>query len=233
MTDKKKGASVSPEPGEPRKKILIVDDHPLVSRGLSVLIQAEPDLDVVAVASNVAEALSAIQASLPDLVLLDISLPGRSGIELLKDLHIQHPELCVLMLSMHEESVYAERALRSGAKGYIMKSEPGEKVVSAIRCVLEGGLYVSPAIASRMLRFYVTSKDGRDSRSAIENLSDRELQVLTQIGSGLASREIAGKLHLSVKTVQTHRENIKRKLGLGSAAELAHYATHWVEFENK
>jgi DNA-binding NarL/FixJ family response regulator len=229
---KKKDGPALVVPGDRRKKIVVVDDHPLVSQGLTVLIEREPDLVVVATANSVAETQAALERHPADLVLLDISLAGGgNGIELLKDLQVRHPQLNVLMLSMHEECVYAERALRAGAKGYIMKSEPGDKVVSAIRCVLDGGLYVSPAIASRMLRIFVSNKTGDESRSPVEKLSDRELQVLTLIGGGMPSRLIAEKLHLSVKTIQTYREHIKRKLSLNSSAELAHYATHWVEFE--
>lgn len=213
------------------KKILLVDDHPLVREGIATLIRATPDLKISAEVGSAAEALAAIEAERPDLVLLDISLPGTSGIDLLKELHVRFPRLLVLVLSMHEESVYAERALRAGAHGYIMKQEPGAKVIEAVRCVLRGELYVSQTLAARMVKLFVTNKQGKDTRTSVERLSDRELQVYSLIGNGVSTQEIAGKLDLSVKTIQTYREHIKRKLGLRNATDLVHHATHWVENE--
>lgn len=213
------------------RKILLVDDHPLVREGIATLIRATPDLRISAEAGNAAEALQAIQDEMPDIVLLDISLPGTSGIELLKDLHARFPRLLVLVLSMHEESVYAERALRAGAHGYIMKQEAGAKVIEAVRCVLGGELYVSASLAARMVKLFVANKQGKDARTSVERLSDRELQVYSFIGSGLSTQEVAEKLCLSVKTIQTYREHIKRKLGLRNATDLVHHATHWVENE--
>ena len=213
------------------KKILLVDDHPLVREGIAALIRTTPELIVSAEVGNAEEALSVISKEVPDLVLLDISLPGTDGIELLKDLHARHPRMHVLVLSMHEETVYAERALRAGAHGFIMKQEPGAKVIEAIRCVLRGELYVSPAIAAHMLKQYVSNKQGLDTRTSVERLSDRDLQVFTSIGKGMATQEVAVKFGLSVKTIQTYREHIKRKLGLRNATDLVHHATHWVESE--
>jgi DNA-binding NarL/FixJ family response regulator len=213
------------------KRILLVDDHPLVREGLVTLIRTAADLEVVAEVGCAAEALASLEAHRPDLVLLDITLPGESGIELLKDVHIRWPRVRVLVLSMHEESVYAERALRAGAHGYIMKQEPGAKVLEAIRCVLRGELYVSATLAARMLKLFVANKQGKDERTSVERLSDRELQVYTQIGGGFSTQEVADQLHLSVKTIQTYREHIKRKLGLRNATDLVHHATHWVQNE--
>jgi DNA-binding NarL/FixJ family response regulator len=215
-----------------KRKILLVDDHPLVREGIATLIRATPDLTISAEAGSAQEALQAIEADLPDLVLLDISLPGASGIELLKDVHIRHPRLLVLVLSMHEESVYAERALRAGANGYIMKQEAGAQVIEAVRAVLRGELYVSPSLAARMVKLFVANKQGKDPRTSVERLSDRELQVFSYIGGGQSTQEVATKLNLSVKTIQTYREHIKRKLGLRNATDLVHYATHWVENES-
>ena len=231
MKSKKREPKDCPAAGAGVKKILLVDDHPLVREGIATLIRAEPDLRISAEAGSAAEALQAIAEEMPDLLLLDISLPGTSGIELLKDLHVRYPRLLVLVLSMHEESVYAERALRAGANGYIMKQESGAKVVEAVRCVLRGELYVSPSLAARMVKLFVANKQGKDSRTSVERLSDRELQVYSYIGSGLSTQEVATKLHLSVKTIQTYREHIKRKLGLRNATDLVHHATHWVENE--
>lgn len=213
-------------------KIMIVDDHPLVREGIVNLIRTAPDLTVVAEAGSAEKALDAISKSVPDLVLLDIALPDQNGIDLLKNLHAQYPALHVLVLSMHEETVYAERALRAGAHGYIMKHEPSIKVIEAIRCVLRGELFVSPTIAKLMLKQYVSAKPGSDPRSSVERLSDRELQVFSSIGRGMSTQEIADKFSLSVKTIQTYREHIKRKLGLRNATDLVHQATHWVESES-
>jgi DNA-binding NarL/FixJ family response regulator len=217
--------------GPLQKGILLVDDHPLVREGIAALLRATSDLRVTAEAGCAAEALQVLAGAVPDLLLLDLSLPGTSGIELIKDLRVRYPRLPVLVLSMHEESVYAERALRAGANGYIMKQESGRKVLEAIRRVLRGELYVSPALASRLLKLFVSNNKGKDSLCSVERLSDRELQVYTFIGKGLSSQEIADKLQLSIKTIQTYREHIKSKLGLRNAADLAHHATHWVQNE--
>jgi DNA-binding NarL/FixJ family response regulator len=216
---------------ESKKSILLVDDHPLVREGIATLIRTTPDLVIAAEAGSAAEALDVLRVQRPDLVLLDITLPGTNGIELLKDLHARHPKMHILVLSMHEESVYAERALRAGAHGYIMKQEAGSKVIEAIRRVLSGELYVSPALAVRMVKLFVANKQGKDTRTSVERLSDRELQVYTHIGNGLSTREIATTLCLSVKTIQTYREHIKSKLGLRNATDLVHHATHWVQNE--
>ncbi len=215
-----------------RKRIVLVDDHPLVREGLAALIRATPDLVVTGEVGSAAETLQLLETETPDLILLDLGLPGANGIELLKDVHVRYPQIRVLVLSMHEESVYAERVLRAGGQGYIMKHEPGETIVEAIRCVLRGELYVSPNIATRMVKLFVGCKQGIDTRTSIEQLSDRELQVYTHIGNGMSTQEVAEHLHLSVKTIQTYREHIKRKLGLRNATDLVHHATHWVEAEN-
>jgi len=219
--------------GHAKRSVLLVDDHPLLREGIAALIRATSDLRVSAEAGSAAEALEALAEQVPDLLLLDISLPGVNGIELLKDVHVRYPLMHVLVLSMHEESVYAERALRAGANGYVMKQEPGSKVIDAIRSVLRGEVYVSPALASRMLRLFVSNKKGADTRASVERLSDRELQVYTFIGGGLSSQEIADKLKLSIKTVQTYREHIKSKLGLRNSTDLVYHATHWVENDMK
>lgn len=219
------------EAGRNVKKIVLVDDHPLVREGLATLIRATPELTVTAEVGNAEDAWAALTRDVPDLVLLDISLPGKNGIEFLKEVHVRYPQTRVLVLSMHEESVYAERALRAGAHGYIMKQEPSAKVVEAIRSVLRGELYVSAAIAAHMLKQYVSARHGRDARSSIERLSDRELQVFSLIGKGMSTQEVADQFGLSVKTIQTYREHIKSKLGLRNATDLIHQATQWVASE--
>ena len=222
----KQGAVDPSPPG----RILLVDDHPIVRQGLAELIQQEPDLSVCGEASDASEALKAIAASQPDIAIVDISLRDTSGIELVKDIKIHRPDLPVLVLSMHDETLYAERALRAGARGYVMKEEATEKLMTAIRTVLEGRMYLSQRMSARLLSQFV---DGSPERrgSPVERLSDRELQVFELIGRGLGTRQIAESLHLSVKTIESHRENIKGKLKLTSAAELMQHAIHWVEFE--
>jgi len=213
-------------------KILIVDDHPIVRRGLAELINREENLMVCGQAEDAYDAMEAIKTLKPDLVIVDISLKEKSGIEVIKDIKSRYPTLTVLILSMHDESLYAERALRAGAKGYIMKQEATEKVITAIRKVLSGQVYVSNRMAARMVGKFVGG--GPDvGASEIDRLSDRELEVFCLIGQGHGTREIAEKLHLSVKTIETYRAHIKEKLNLTSAAELLRYAIRWVSSENK
>ena len=213
--------------GEAKHTVMIVDDHPLVCKGLAELIREEPDLEVTAVVGTAADAMAALGRTCPDLMLLDLSLPGVGGLDLLKNARTQYPGLQVLVLSMHEESVFAERSLRAGAQGYIMKQEPGEKVIEAIRCVLSGNIYASPDQLTRLLRKIASNGEVDRKACGPESLADRELQVFTLIGEGCAAREIAKRLNLSPKTVQTYREHIKAKLGLNSATELTRYAVLW------
>ena len=213
--------------GEAKHTVMIVDDHPLVCKGLAELIREEPDLEVIAVVGTAADAMAALGRTCPDLMLLDLSLPGVGGLDLLKNARTQYPGLQVLVLSMHEESVFAERSLRAGAQGYIMKQEPGEKVIEAIRCVLSGNIYASPDQLTRLLRKIAANGEVNHGACGPEALADRELQVFTLIGEGCAAREIAARLNLSPKTVQTYREHIKAKLGLNSATELTRYAVLW------
>ena len=213
-----------------RHTVLIVDDHPIVRQGLAQLIDQETDLQVCGQAEDAHEAMQAIRTLHPDMVIVDISLKNTSGMELIKDLKVQHPELPVLTLSMHDEAVYGERALRAGAKGYIMKQEATEKVVTAIRRVLAGEVYVSDGMAAQMVSKIVgggTKKAG----SPVDRLSDRELEVFRLIGEGFSTREMAEKLHLSIKTIETYRAHIKDKLGFQDANELLRSAIQWVNTE--
>ncbi|HEV2456428.1 MAG TPA: response regulator transcription factor [Verrucomicrobiae bacterium] len=213
----------------PRKKrIFIVDDHPMMRQGLAQLIGAEPDLMVCGEAEDAGRALDAVGALKPDLVLADISLPGKNGLELIKDLQAMQPGLQVLVISMHDESLYAERVLRAGGRGYIMKQEGGKKLMQAMRQVLEGRIYVSEKISAGILETLSGSRAGTQS-SPMETLSDRELEVFQLIGQGKGTRDVADALHLSVKTVDVHRANIKAKLKLNSASELIRYAVRWTE----
>lgn len=210
-----------------RKRIMILDDHPLVCAGIAALIEEDDSLEVVAMAHTVEAAFQALRAQVPDLLLLDISLPKTSGLDVLKDLRLQYPALDVLVVSMHDENVYAEHVVKLGAKGYIMKQEASEKIVEAILQVLGGGIYASPAIVSRLLLQLSTTGSRKGGRTGPETLATRELQVYTLIGEGLSTQDIAKRLKISAKTVQTHREHIKVKLGLATAAELSHSAWTW------
>lgn len=231
MEDRPKSSAVA-SPNKPitlRRRILLVDDHPIVRSGLRQLIDQEPDLVVCGEAGNAAELLQVLPRSHPDLVLLDITLSGTNGIELTKSIRHTHPEVAVLILSMHDESLYAERSLRAGARGYLMKHEPPDVVLRAMRAVLGGELYVSGMIASRIMNGVIHRPSSRPAAMGISLLSDRELEVIEMVGRAWTTRDIAAKLNLSVKTVETHKGNIKRKLNLKTAPELARYAVQWVE----
>lgn len=215
-----------------KTRIFIVDDHPIVRKGLADVLNQEPDMTICGGAETVSDALREISERMPDLAIVDLTLKGASGLELLKDLKIRHPEMPVLVLSMHDETLFAERALRAGAKGYVMKQEAVNELQTAIRRVLEGKIYVSPAMSERLLQSVTQSQKGRD-RSPMERLSDREIEVFEMIGKGMATGEIARKLHLSVKTIETYRAHIKEKLNLTTAVQLVQHATQWVQGEAK
>jgi len=208
-------------------RILIVDDHPIVRQGLAELVNHEDDFAVCGQAEDYHKALRAIGQLNPNMAVVDISLKETSGLELIKDIHSQHPDLPVLALSMHDETLYAERALRAGAMGYIMKQEATENVIAAIRKILGGEIYVSDRMASRMVRKLVAGQTVTTT-SAVDCLSDRELEVFRLIGKGHGIRQISERLYLSVKTIETYRAHIKDKLNLADAAELLQYAIQWV-----
>jgi len=217
----------APAPKKARTRILIVDDHPIVRKGIADLVGQKPDFLVCGDADRVEDALPAIDQLKPDLVIVDLSLKGAGGLELLKDLKIRHPEIPALVLSMHDETLFAERALRAGARGYVMKQEAVNELEHAIRRVLSGKIYLSQAMSDRLLHMVSQGEKVRD-RSPMERLSDRELEVFEMIGRGLPMREIAKELHLSVKTIETHRAHIKEKLSITSAVQLVQHATQWV-----
>lgn len=215
------------EATEARARILIVDDHPVVRNGLRMLIDDEPDLVVCGEAADADEAIRVLDAVKPDLVIIDLSLKGSSGLELIKRIKSRHCDSKMLVSSMFDESLYAERVLNAGALGYVSKQEAMEKVIEAIRCVLSGRVYLSAAMSDRMLHRLARDQKAPE-RSSVETLSDRELEVFEMIGRGRATAEIAAQLHLSVKTVETHREKIKAKLAIKTAAELNQHAVRWV-----
>jgi DNA-binding NarL/FixJ family response regulator len=202
-----------------------VDDHPIVRQGLALFIEREPDLMVCGEAEDATSALQAIRESTPDFVILDISLDGRDGLELLKTLRVRHPNLPVLVLSMHDESVYAERSLRAGANGYIMKQEAADRVITAIRHILGGDVYLSDRLTKRMLQQFVNGSIS--PRDPLAKLSDRELEVFRLIGAGRGTRQIADELHVSAKTVESYQSHIKEKLALRNARELVQHAVEW------
>lgn len=229
---KSRAPSPAPQPKAPpqatRKRVFLVDDHPMMRVGLGHLIERQSDLTMCGEAANPAEALKALPGAQPDIILADLTMPGRSGLEFVKDLLALSPDLAILIVSMHDEAVYAERALRAGARGYIMKEAGGEAVVAAIRQILAGQAYVSPAMSARLLD-NLSGRKPRGSSSPIEKLSDREFEVFQLIGQGKSTRDIATQLHLSSKTVDVHRSHIKEKLELNDVTALIRYAVRWVE----
>lgn len=209
-------------------RIYIADDHPMVRRGLSAMIAEEPDMEVCGESEDCATATSEIAKLRPDVAIVDISIRGNSGIELIKNIKAFDPNIFVVVLSMHDESVYALRVLKAGAKAYVMKQDVASKVIDAIRKTSKGQLYVSEKVASQMLNRLVKGNES-DPESSVEGLSDRELEVVNLIGSGLSTREIAARLHVSVKTVETHRMHIKSKVNAATATQLVQFCVRWVE----
>ncbi len=226
------GANGPPRRGTPattvKLRILIVDDHPMTREGLAVVINRQSDLEVAGAASNAAEALALFSKVKPDLLVTDITMPGRSGLELLKDIHAIRPELPMLVLSMHDELLYAERALRAGARGYVMKDAGPDKLLEVIRLVVGGHSYVSKQVSARLVDA-VGGHRPRGSSSPIEKLSDREFEVFKLLGSGLSTKEVAHTLHVSPKTVDVHRANIRTSLKLKTGPGLVHTAVRWME----
>ncbi len=205
--------------------ILIVDDHPLVRTGFAQLIGGTPDLKVCGEAADMATALKLVELITPDLAIIDLSLSGGSGLDLIEHIKARNSEILMLVASMHEESLYAERVLAAGARGYINKQEAQEKIIQAIRQVLNGKVYLSEHMTERILNNMVS---GSDDKRDIDSLSNRELQVFEMIGQGITPGKMAEQLNLSIKTIETHQAHIKKKLGLSSAHKLTHRAIRWV-----
>ena len=233
----KKSARQAQEPktlsvAKPKKtRVLLVDDHPTMREGLIRVIEREADLTVCGEAESIQRALEMIASTHPDIAVVDISLGGENGLELIKDIKVRQPQLPVLVHSMHDESVYAERSLRAGAKGYIGKKEPPEKLLQAIRDVLQGEIFLSAAMTRQIL--HAVGGDRADRKtSPFRELSDREFEVFKLTGQGLGTKEIAGTLHLSEKTIQAHRDHIRQKLNLPDGRGLTRFAIRWVESQS-
>ena len=209
---------------------MLVDDHPLMRAGLTQLIEKQPGMEVCGEAGSPAEAMERVPKCQPDLIVVDISMKGASGLEFIRDVTAVHGHIPILVVSMHDEKVYAERALRAGACGYIMKEESSEHLITALNRVLEGGVYLSKAMSTRLLKTF-GNPQSRNTESPLQRLTDREFEVFRLIGQGLTTEEIAGQLHISPKTVDVHRFQIKEKLQLASGTALIHYAVHWAQEE--
>ena len=214
------------------KRLLVVDDHPVFRHGICQLLEQFSEVAVCGEAANAQHALEAMRQLKPEVVLMDVSMPGTNGIELIKHMLAEQPALLIIMISMHDESLYALRALRAGAKGYVMKQQAMENIMEALRKVIGGGIYISPQFAEKLI-FKTIQGSECDLGSPVDKLSDRELEVLQLFGRNKTTREIAEALHLSVKTVETHRLHIKEKLGFKDADEMMKFAIEWVELSEK
>ncbi len=207
-----------------------MDDHPIMRQGIKLLLENESDLKVCGEAENVSDAIRVIESTKPDLVIVDLTLSQGSGLELIKDLSQRFEDIVSLALSMHDENLFAERVIKAGAKGYVMKQEGGEKLLVAVRRALSGQIYVSESVAARLLQnLSQTASKSKSGRSHLEMLTDREFEVFQWTGQGMSPREIAESLNLSIKTVEAHRTNIRRKLDIKDATALVRYAVRWVE----
>jgi DNA-binding NarL/FixJ family response regulator len=224
-------ASSQAQPTPAKRRIFLVDDHPITRQGVQVLINQEPDLEVCGEADSAPKAFDLLQKSKADLAVIDISLKTTSGIELTKNLRVLLPDLPILIMSMHDENLYAERALRAGAKGYVMKQEASDSILVAIRRILAGELYLSEKMKEKMLHRLVHNRKDEVVFS-IDTLSDREMEVFQLIGNGFSTRQIATKLNLSVKTIDSYREHLKLKLHIEKGADLVRHAIQWVKSEN-
>jgi DNA-binding NarL/FixJ family response regulator len=218
--------AITSEPGSNKTRVLIVDDHPMTRSGLAYLINHQPDMATCCEAQNAAEALEGVLRMKPDLVLTDFSLPDKNGLELIRDIRALRPDLPILVISMHEESLYAERVLRAGARGYITKEEGGERLMRAIRHVLSGTIYVSDKMSAQILEIF-SGGPSRQQRSFVEKLTAREFEIFELFGKGLSTQQIANRLCLSTKTISAHRANMKEKLQLRTTNELVAYAARW------
>lgn len=231
----KKETSAEETPTDDNKiRVAVVEDHTLMREGLTQLINSQPDMVVVVEAGDAAAGLSGILSKQPDLALVDITLPGRNGLELIKDIIAQQPKLPILVISMHDETLYAERALKAGAKGYLMKDAERGTILTALRRIHEGGFYVSDKMAGEIFASFAgkSATKGSETGGPVSKLSDREFEVFEHLGGGLSTNEIAERLGISPKTVEVHRARIREKLDLPNGAALVRYSVRWVETRN-
>ncbi len=213
------------------KRVVLIDDHPIMRHGLAQLVRGEAGLDVCGEAGSAREGLEVVGRLKPDLAIIDLTLPDKNGLELVKDIRAMHPATQCLVLSMHDEALYGERSLRAGARGYVMKEEAADHLINAIQKVLGGGLYVSETLNARMLEQVTGSARARTT--GMDSLTDRELEILALVGKGVATKNIATQLSISARTVEAHRSHIKEKLGITDGAALVRYAVQWVESRAK
>jgi DNA-binding NarL/FixJ family response regulator len=214
-------------PRPPHKRVLVVDDHPMTRHGIVQLLQREPGLDVCGESDTATQALEMIPGLHPDLVVTDLSMPGKHGLEFIKDMRAMYPEVVVLVISMHDEALYAERVLKAGGRGYVMKHAGGEELLHAIRCVLAGHVYLGDEMTKGTLDA-LARRDKKRVEPGISQLTDREFQVFQCLGQGLTSRQIGEQLHMSVKTVETHRRHLREKLKLTTGPALIQFAVRWI-----
>ncbi|MCC6681389.1 MAG: response regulator transcription factor [Phycisphaeraceae bacterium] len=207
-------------------RVFLVDDHPIIRQGLTQLLEKDEQYQVVGDAAGASEAIAGIKQNTPDIVIVDLMLSDGGGIELIKDIHASWPEIKILVSSMHNDATYAERAMRAGATGYICKEQPPEQMIDAVNSTLKGRIYLSPDLSNTVLKHALQGTEGLQA-SPIESLSDREMEVFELLGDGLRTRDISERLSLSVKTIETYRDNIKSKLSLNNSAELMHRAIRW------
>ncbi len=212
-----------------KARVFLVDDHPVLRQGVAALIAGSADLEVCGEAATAAEALENIPSARPDVAVVDITLPGANGVELIRDLRVRHPRLAVMVYSMHDERFYAERVIRAGARGYVMKQSDPTQLLEGLRAVLRGELFVSEQLQKTLLKTLLEAGPRGGGKRGVDRLSDRELQVFEAIGRGRTMLQIADDLHLSPKTVETYRANILRKLGIENSHQLLHTAIRWVE----
>lgn len=220
-------AKKTKRPGPVRKRILLVDDHPMTRYGMAQLLRQQCEFEVCGEADTAHRALAAVESLQPDLVLADLTMPGKHGLEFVKDMRAMHPEVAVLVVSMHDETLYAERVLKAGGRGYVMKHVGGKELLRAVRRVLDGHVYLSNVMAEKALDAF-SDRRSQTSDSVIGQLTDRELQVFQCLGQGMTSREIGQQLHMGVKTVETHRRHVREKLNLKTGPELIKFAVRWV-----
>jgi len=217
------------DPSQKSWNILLVDDHPLLLEGLARMINTESGLGVCGTADNAEDALGQVKSRCPDLVVTDLTMPGRNGLEFIRDLSVMHPDIPVIVLSMHDEMIYAERVLRAGGKGYVMKDSPPSRLIQAIRTVLGGGIFASQKVADHLLKVLATHKTSSRPSGPLECLTDREMEVYELIGRAKSNHEIAAQLNISPRTVDAHRAHIRDKLGLTDSNELTRNAIRWAE----